>query len=168
MPVAEKKLEQLPTGPLYWRVESFPTIEQARAAEGPTSLSAEVAGSAWLLTLGPQGGAAAGAREIADIGPLPPLKAAEYLLRINAASGRPGAKTPVHTHPGSETFFVLSGRLGQREPHGSVHLEAGQSMAGRAPGVPMEVSSEGKTDLNAIVMFVVDATKPFSSPAQFQ
>jgi hypothetical protein len=31
--------------------------------------------------------------------------------------------------------------------------------------MPMEVSSSGTTDLNALVMFVVDATKPFSSPA---
>jgi hypothetical protein len=31
--------------------------------------------------------------------------------------------------------------------------------------MPMEVSSSGTSDLNALVMFVVDATKPFSSPA---
>ena len=31
--------------------------------------------------------------------------------------------------------------------------------------MPMEVSSSGTSELNALVMFVVDATKPFSSPA---
>ena len=31
-PVAEKKIKQLPAGPLYWRVENFPTVEQAKAA----------------------------------------------------------------------------------------------------------------------------------------
>jgi hypothetical protein len=31
--------------------------------------------------------------------------------------------------------------------------------------MPMEVSSSGTSDLNALVMFVVDATKPFSTPA---
>jgi hypothetical protein len=31
----------------------------------------------------------------------------------------------------------------------------------------MQVSSSGSTDLHALVMFVVDATKPFSSPAAF-
>jgi hypothetical protein len=40
-------------------------------------------------------------------------------------------------------------------------------MAGRAPGTPMEVFSSGTNGLNALVMFVVDATKPFSSPAKF-
>jgi hypothetical protein len=33
------------------------------------------------------------------------------------------------------------------------------------PGMPMEVSGSGTGDLNALVMFVADATKPFSSPA---
>ncbi len=39
-------------------------------------------------------------------------------------------------------------------------------MAGHDPDVPMEVSSSGTSDLNALVMFVVDATRPFSSPAK--
>src|SRR5262245_33669530 len=31
-PVAQLKTKQLPLGPLYWRIENFPTLEQARAA----------------------------------------------------------------------------------------------------------------------------------------
>jgi hypothetical protein len=42
-PIAEKKLKQLPAGPLYWRVENLPTLAKAQAAERPTSLTAEVA-----------------------------------------------------------------------------------------------------------------------------
>ena len=34
-PVAEKRVKQLPDGPLYWRIESFPTLAQAQAAIGP-------------------------------------------------------------------------------------------------------------------------------------
>ncbi len=99
---------------------------------------------------------------------MPPITAPEYLLRINHAGGPPGAKTPVHTHPGSETFYVLTGRLGQKTPHGVSHVEAGQSMHGHGADMPMEVFSSGTTDLNALVMFVVDATRPFSSPAKFE
>lgn len=167
-PVTEKKIKELPAGQLYWRVENFPTLAQARAAEGPTSLAAEVAGQAWLFTLGPKGGATAGATRIAEIGPVPPVAAPEYLLRINNAGGPPGAKTSVHTHPGSETFYVLTGKLGQKTPLGSMQVETGHSMLGHAPGMPMEVSSSGTGDLNVLVMFVVDATKPFSSPAKFE
>ena len=72
----------------------------------------------------------------------------------------------MHTHPGSETFYVLTGRLDQKTPHGVMHVEAGTSMVGHEAGTPMEVSSSGKSDLNALVMFVVDATNPFSTPAK--
>ena len=165
-PVAEKKVKELPAGPWYWLVENFPTLTQAQAAAGPTSLAVEVAGKAWLFTLGPKGGSTPGGSKVAEVGPVPPISAPEYLLRINNAGGPPGAKTPVHTHPGSETFYVLTGQLGQRTPHGVSHVEAGQSMTGHGPDMPMEVSSSGTSDLNALVMFVVDATRPFSSPAK--
>jgi hypothetical protein len=167
-PVAEKKLQQLPSGPLYWQVENFPTLAEAQAAAGRTSLAAEVAGKAWLFTLGAKGGSTPGGSKVVEIGPVPPVTAPEYLLRINNSGGPPEAKTPVHTHPGAEAFYVLAGQLSQKTPHGVSHLEQGQSMAGHGPDTPMEVVSSGKSDLNALVLFVVDATRPFSSPAKFE
>jgi hypothetical protein len=177
-PVAEMKIKHLPAGPLYWRVENFPTLAMAKAAAGPFRwnpdtvsydgspwLVAEIAGKAWLFTLGAKGEATAGGTKVAEIGPVPPITAPEYLLRINDGSGPPESKTPAHTHPGSEAFFVVSGRLGQKTPHGVAYAEAGQTMNGHAPGTPMQVFNAGTTDLTALIMFVVDATKPFSVPA---
>jgi hypothetical protein len=129
-PVVEQKLKELPAGPLFWRIENFATLDQAKAAAGPTALPAEISGRVWLFTLGPQGGVTAGASKVAEIGPVPPVQAAEYLLRINHASGPPGARTPPHSHPGSEAFYVLKGRLGQKTPHGIVHAETGSAMNG--------------------------------------
>ncbi len=164
--VAEKKVKQLPAGPLFWRIETFPALAQAQAAAGPTGLAAEDSGKVWLFTLGPKGGSSAGGGRVAEIGPVPLVSAPEYLLRINHAGGPPGAKTPAHTHPGSEAFYVLAGRLGQRTPHGVTHADAGQSMNGHGADMPMVVFSAGTTDLDQLVMFVVDATRPFSSPAK--
>jgi len=165
-PVAEKKVKQLPSGILYWRLENFPTLAQAEAAAGATSLAAEVAGKAWLFTLGEKGGATRGGSKVVEIGPVPPINASEYLLRINHTGGAPGAKTPVHTHPGSEAFYVLTGRLGQKTPNGVSHVEAGKTMNGHGADMAMEVFSSGTIDLNALVMFVVDASRPFSSPTK--
>ena len=106
-------------------------------------MAAEVSGKAWLFTLGPKGGTTQGGSKVAEIGPVPAIKAPEYLLRINHASGPPGAKTSVHTHPGSEAFFVLQGKLGQRTPHGVAYAEAGQAMNGHGADMPMEVFSAG-------------------------
>src|SRR5262245_26506498 len=166
--VAERKLKQLPAGALFWRVENFSNLAQAQAAAGETSLAAEVSGKVWLFTLGPKGGATPGGSKVAEIGPVPAITAPEYLLRINHASGASGAKTPIHTHPGSEAFYVLAGRLGQRTPHGVSYADAGQSMNGHGADVPMEVFSTGTSDLDQLVMFVVDTTRPFSSPAKFE
>jgi quercetin dioxygenase-like cupin family protein len=164
--VAEKKLNQLPAAPLYWQVENFPTLAEAQAAAGPTSLAAEIAGKVWLFTLGPKGGSTSGGSKVVEIGPVTPVTAPEYLLRINNSGGAPGAETPVHTHPGSEAFYVLAGQLSQKTPHGESQVDVGQFMAGFGPDTPMEVSSSGTSDLNALVLFVVDATRPFSSPAK--
>lgn len=180
-PIAEMKLKQLPEGTLYWRVETFPTLADAQAAanryrwnadtvrhEGSPALAAEVAGKAWLFTLGAKGGATPGGAKVAEIGPVPPVKAPEYLLRVNHGSGPAGSKTPVHTHPGSEAFYVVAGRLGQRTPHGVNHVEAGGTMNGHSADMPMQVFNGGTSDLTALIMFVVDATRPFSSPAKFE
>ena len=180
-PVAQKKVKELPAGPLYWRVEKFPTLTDAKAAVGPdgwnpasvqyettTSLIAEVAGAVWVVTLGPKGASTPGGTKVAEIGPLPPITASEYLLRLNYGSGPPESTTPVHSHPGSESFYVISGRLGQKSPDGVSYVDAGHTMAGHASGTAMEVFNAGKTDLNALIMFVVDAGKPFSVPAKFE
>jgi quercetin dioxygenase-like cupin family protein len=167
-PVAEKKLKELPAGPLYWRLEKFPTLAQAQTAAGPASLAAEIAGSVWLFTLGPKGGATPGGTEVSEIGPLPAVTAPEYLLRVVHAGGAPGAQSSVHSHPGSEAFYVLAGRLDQKTAHGVNHVSAGQSMVGHSADTPMQVSNNGTTDLEHIAIFVVDATKPFASPAKFQ
>ena len=163
-PLVEKKVTELPAGLLYWQVETFATLEAAETAAGPMSLAAEAEGKAWLFTLGAEGAPSNGGTMVVEIGPIPRIEAAEYLLRINSGYGPPGAKTAVHTHPGSEAFLVLSGQLTQRTPKDVHVVEAGQTMPGM-PNMPMEVSSTGSTDLHELIMFVVDANQPFSSPA---
>lgn len=167
--LTEKKVTSLPVGrpKLYWRLESFPSLAQAQAAAGPWGLAVESAGKAWLATLGPAGGSSAGGVKVADIGPLPPVVAPEHLLRVNEASGPPGSITAVHTHPGSEAFYVLNGEQTIRTVDQVIRLSPGKGEAGAGGGTVMQVSSSGSTDLVALVMFVVDATKPFSSPAVF-
>ena len=166
-PLAEKKVAELPSGQLFWRIENFTALAQAQAAAGPFALVAESAGKVWLFTLGPAGGSSTGGTKVAEFGPIPRVVAPQYLLRINQASGPQGSITPVHTHPGSEAFFVLAGELSIRSPHGVMRVKLGQAEAGHGADTPMQASSSGSTDLHSLVMFVVDATKPFSSPAKF-
>ncbi len=180
-PLVQKKINALPAGPLYWRVETFPTLSDAKAAVGPdgwnpasvryettTALIAETAGKVWVLTLGEKDASTPGGTKLTEIGPVPRVEAPEYLLRVNVGSGPPGSQTPVHSHPGSEAFYIVSGELGQRTPQGVVRVQAGQGMNGHEPGMAMQVFNSGTTPLTALIMFVVDASKPFSVPAALQ
>jgi len=167
--IAEKRVAALPAGRpgLHWRLENFPSLAQAQAAAGPTGLAAESTGKAWLFTLAPKGGSSAGGTKVAEVGPLPTVAAPQYLLRINEGSGPPGSITVVHTHPGTEAFYVLAGELCIRTPKGVTRVSAGGTSAGTDADIAVQISSCGSTDLRELIMFVVDATRPFSSPATF-
>jgi uncharacterized cupin superfamily protein len=102
---------------------------------------------------------------LAEVGPIARISASQYLLRINHASGPPGSVTSVHSHPGSGAFYVVSGEQSIRSARGVLRVGPGQAEAGQGADKAMQVSSSGSSDLHALVMFVVDATRPFSSPA---
>lgn len=165
-PLAEKKVSQLPPDPLYWRIENFQTLEQAKQATGEWALAVEAGGKAWLFTLGRPGGRTAGGTKVVEVGPIPRVSAPQYLLRINEATGPSGAVTSVHSHPGSEAFYVLAGEQSIRSAHGVLRVRVGEPATGHGADMAMQVSSSGSADLRALVMFVVDATRPFSSPAK--
>ena len=162
--LAEKKVTELPQGELYWTIEKFAVAPSADAPNS-TSLLAEAEGSWWRFTLGAKG--VLDGSKFAEIGPVSRVEAKEFLLRINLASGKPGSVTPIHSHPGSEAFYVLSGEQRIRSTKGEFVLQTGQSQPGFGANLPMQVSSNGVSDLRALVMFVVDAKQPFSSPACF-
>jgi quercetin dioxygenase-like cupin family protein len=130
-------------------------------------LTVEAFGKAWLFTLGPQGHASRGGTKVAEIGPLPPVTAPEYLLRVNEGSGAPGSVTSVHTHPGSEAYYVVAGEASQKTPHGVSRISEGQVLAGHGADTVMQFINSGSTDVRYFALFVVDAARPFSSPAKF-
>ena len=144
MPMSEKRVPEIPPEPLFWRIENFSSVAQAQAAADRMGLVAESEGRVWLITLGSAGGASAGGRKIADVGPLPRAVAmmqrppSQYLLRLDELRGSPGSTTAVHTYPGSEALYVLAGETSQKTPHGVTRVAAGQSIAGHSPDMPIQ------------------------------
>jgi hypothetical protein len=173
-PLAQKQIAELPAGPLFWTIENFPTVTEAQAAAGPAGLVTTSGGKVWLFRLGPAGKESADGTKVAEAGPLPnvvPTRHARppmrYLLLIDGVSGPSGNFTPVRTHPGSEAFYVIAGEITQRTPHGVTRAATRQFLRGPSAEIPMQVASSGPTELRAFGMFVLDAAKPFSSPATF-
>ena len=101
-------------------------------------------------------------------GPIQRFDAPNYLLRINVTDAPPGAKTSVHSHPGSEAIYILSGEATIRWPDRTDVAAVGESLTGSPPHTPMEATSSGDEKLVELVMFVVDATQPFSTPAKLE
>ncbi|MBT8423892.1 MAG: hypothetical protein KJO67_02860 [Silicimonas sp.] len=159
--MAEKTVEALPDGELYWHVENFGSLADAQAAAGDYSLAAEFDDKAWLFTLADRKAGDMGGTPVVSIGPVPRIDSEGFLLRINNATAPIGAKTTIHTHPGPEAFLVLTGQLTQHTPYGMHVLNAGATM----PGVPdqaMEIHSTGDEELRELIMFVVDPSRPFA------
>lgn len=162
--IAEKSIAALPEGELFWTAETFPTLAEAKAVAGETNIAVEVDGKAWLLTLGPEDHKGHGGQVVASIGPIQRFDAPDYLLRINISHAPPGTETSVHSHPGSEAIYVMSGEVTVRWPDRSAVFGKGESQAGEPPHTPMVATSTGEEDLVELIMFVVDPTQDFARP----
>lgn len=133
-PMAEMRVTELPAGPLFWRLENYPTLTQAQAAAGPLGLVAQAEDRVWLFTLGARGGISAGGTKVAEIGPIPKVVATQYLLRIQEAIVSPGGGSAVHAHPGSESFYVVAGERSTRTPRWGVESQRRRRRAGSERG----------------------------------
>ena len=87
---AERTISALPPALLFWRIENFSTLAEARAVAASMSLAAEFSGRVWLVTLGERGALTPGATPVAEIGPVPRIQAQRYTLRLNHAHAPPG------------------------------------------------------------------------------
>lgn len=104
---------------------------------------------------------------------VPELPGGELVWRIEnfpskaSAESAAGTWSLVAEAAGRAWLFTL-GSAGGSSPagaHGTLVVKAGTPAAGHGASMAMQVSSSGSSDLQSLVMFVVDATQPFSSPA---
>jgi hypothetical protein len=159
--VAERRVASLPAGPLYWKIESFPTPEAAsRAAAGDHALTASIAERNWLFTLGTRGAAGHGGTSVAEIGPVTAPPAKPFVLRVSHAGGPPGSRTAAAPQAGAEAVYVLSGQLSRRTPHGQVVGKAGDALNEDEAGKITQTTSTGPADLEQIVLSVLSAGQP--------
>jgi len=160
---AQKRVASLPAGPLYWRVETFPTAAEARAAEGPTGLAMEAEGKGWLFTLMSKDEETADAprgTRLTEIGPVSLPEAPEYLLQIAEQTRAPGNVGATHSHPGVESWYIVAGEQALRLPTGVVRAGAGEGLVGPAANVPLQILNVGGGERRAFNLFALDASLP--------
>jgi hypothetical protein len=92
------KFSVLPSGPLVWRFENFPTKEAAQNAATPASAVVEATGKIWLLTVSSKGGRSEGGTFVTETDQLPSIPSRpSYQIVVYEADLGPEANVPVHT-----------------------------------------------------------------------
>jgi len=170
--LAVKPFTTLPKGVLFLRLENFSTTKAAQDAATSASAVVEWAGKIWLFTLGPKGIRASAGTLVAEIGPVPDVPpATSYVLDVNEADFGPDMKTQVaqqvHTHPGPEIFYLLTGEQCLETPNGATRAQAGEGMVAPA-NTPMQLNITGSSRRDAFFVVVHDAMKPRVTPSDWQ
>lgn len=143
---------------VYWHLQKFPARSMANAAKGPHGLVVVEEDQIWLSTFGERDGGRAGGEAVAVVGPLHLPLAKTYDVVLSYAVMRPGDRTPVHTHPGPEGWYVLAGEQCLDTAEGITRAAAGAAMT-VAPNVPMELNVTGTNIRRSLVVVIHDSTQ---------
>ena len=145
--------------PLFWHIDSFDSLELARAAVGPASVAFEAAGTSWLMTIESHTSNHHGGVHVAQAGPLPLPRAPKYSMQVLSAKFTPGMYSLVHHHSGVEAVYVIEGEACYETPTKATTLRKGETIA-IPGGTPMRAVATGSTLRYVLAVIVHDATQP--------
>jgi quercetin dioxygenase-like cupin family protein len=163
--IARQTIPELPRGPLYWYLDTYPDLKAAQAAKGPNGTVVESYGKIWVFTIATKGSRPATTARVAEIGPLPVVSAKEHAAVYTEGTYKPGTRSDVHRHPGAEAWHILEGEMCIETPAGKRVQHAGDPAAIVPAGVPMQVTGTGTQVRRSIVLVLQDASKPRATPA---
>ena len=163
---ARQVLADLPQGPLYWYLDTYPDRKSAQAAKGPTGTVVESFGKVWLFTIATKGWKPGAKGRVAEIGPLPLVSAKQHAAVYMEGVFKPGMKSEVHRHPGVEAWYTLEGEMCVETPRGKQIQRAGDPGVIVPGGTPMELSGSGAGVRRSLVLILQDSAKPRSTPAR--
>jgi quercetin dioxygenase-like cupin family protein len=152
---------------LYWHVERFATLADARraAARDSRSTAVESLQQHWVFTIAPRGWHSRPGKRIARVGPLPLVAADSFAAVYMEAEFEPGMHSVVHRHDGAEAWFTLEGSQCVETPNGKLDQSASGPGVVVAGGLPMRLTGTGTGLRRSLVLILQDATKPRSTPA---
>ena len=151
--------------PLYWHLDTYPSVTQATSAKGPRGTVVESLGRVWLFTIAPLDYRPAAGERIARIGPLPLVSAATFAAVYMEGVFQPGMASVIHRHPGVEAWYTLEGSMCVETPEGKLDQRAGDPGVIVRAGLPMLLTGTGTGPRKSVVLILQDATLPRSTPA---
>ena len=154
---ADAAVGQLPSQPVFWHIDSYPSKAQADTARGPRGTVVESLGKVWLLTIEVAGWRPSGGARIAEIGPLPVTAGVTYATQYMEAIFAPGMTAPSHRHSGAEAWYTVSGETCLETPDGKMVGKAGGSHVIVPGGPPMHLTATGTEQRRSLVLILHDA-----------
>jgi hypothetical protein len=156
---------EVPTTPVYWHLDTFPTRAAADAAKEALGTVVETFGQVWLFTLAEPQWRPNGGKHVATIGPLRLHPGTRYTADYMQAATLPGFRTNVHQHGGPEGLFTLSGEVCVETPEGKVVGRAGGDPVVIDGEVPMQLTSIGHEVRRSLILIFHDEAQPWKVPA---
>ena len=152
---------------VYWHIRTFANRAAAEAAKSATGIVAEEDGRVWLSEFGARSVVVKGGQAVAVVGPLKLLPAKSYTAVLSFAVMRPGDRSRVHTHPGPEGWYMITGEQCLETPAGANRAKAGGTMT-VLPSVPMELSVTGTVLRKSLVLVIHDSSQLRGIPSQWK
>jgi len=161
--LATENVSAPPSEAQYWHLDEYRARDEAEADRGGNGTVVMSFGRIWLFTIASSSFRSSRGKRIASIGPLPTRAGVRYLARYMEAVFPPGtdSRNLVHTHPGPEAWFVVSGAQCLETPDGTTVVGAGQSNVVRE-GPPMSIAGVGKEIRRSLVLVLHDASQPWA------
>ncbi len=151
-------LGRLQSGDLYWHINEFHTVAEAKANGYAEGLVAEAFGKYWVFSVGPKKLVGS---DTAEVGPLPlDSRDGDFHAEILQSAFSPGMSAPLHVHSGPEAFYAVSGDTCLESPDGVQTAKgAGSSLIIRQ-GPPMLLMATGHDLRRGFALILHDGTEP--------
>jgi quercetin dioxygenase-like cupin family protein len=147
------------TGPLFWHIDRFDSVEGARSAVSPTSIAFDAAGTSWLFTIEADTSRHHGGHHVTQVGPLELPRAAKYAMLVQSAALNPGMYTAVHHHSGVEGIYVVEGVACYETPTRGFGLRKGDTLT--IPGGTVHRAVVPGSSLRHVLAVIIhDAAQP--------
>ena len=150
-----------PATPLFWHLDTYPTLAAARAARGERGTVAEAHGRIWLFTIAEAEWRPAGGQRVARVGPLPLTPGRSYAMHYIEGVVPAAAMTPPHRHAGPEAWYILEGTNCLETPDGVRTASAGETLV-VPEGPPMVLTGVGTTTRRTLAVVVHDVAQPWT------
>jgi len=157
--LADGAIGKLPSAPMFWHLDTYPTRAAAESAKRERGIVVEALGKMWLMTIAEKDWRPRSGLHVADIGPLPVQSGLTYASQYMEAIANPGTTSSIHTHSGPEAWYTEAGESCLETPEGTITARAGGPPMIVRGGPPMLLMSIGTVQRRAIDLVLHDASQ---------